>query len=349
MAGGTMRQVSFEMLKERKNKILNMIIHYYIKTGKPVGSNVLIEKYNIALSSATVRNLMAELEEEGFLTHPHTSAGRIPTDKGYRTYVDTLKKIQTFAIKEEKKICEEYENNKNEIESILSETSRMLSELSHCTGFITAPQTRVDKIKNIELVRIFENEFLVIILTQSGIVKHKKIAAVLSNKEAAELRDFLNEKLREVSIAAVNETIVDEIKKFRAEKDKILEIAEKISDMFYNIQDDIYVDGTENVMNVEDFNDFEPVKSLIQFNENKKKFIEVINKNFDIDGINVKIGSENVIDEFKSLSLVTTVYKQGGTSVGVLGIIGPKRMEYKKMMALVRTVSQIVNGIFNKK
>jgi heat-inducible transcriptional repressor len=138
--------IFLEVLKERKTKILSTVIHHYIKTGKPVGSNVLIDEYNVSLSLAGVRNVMAELEKEGFLTHPHTSAGRIPTDKGYRSYVDNLLKLQSFAIEEER-IRKEYEQKHSEIESLLSETSRILSGLSQYVGFVMAPQTQYDEIK----------------------------------------------------------------------------------------------------------------------------------------------------------------------------------------------------------
>ncbi|MDR1122501.1 MAG: heat-inducible transcriptional repressor HrcA [Endomicrobium sp.] len=340
-----MRQISSEVLKERKTKILSAVIHHYIKTGKPVGSIVLIDEYNVSLSPAAVRNVMAELEEEGFLTHPHTSAGRIPTDKGYRSYVDSLLKLQSFAIEEEEKLRKKYDQRHMEIESLLSETSRILSGLSQYAGFVMAP-TQYEEIKNIELVQISNSELLIILLTKSGIIKYKKIEVFLSQLETAKFRSFLNDKLRGVSIAQVNKRIVSEIKDFKQQGKKILETAEKISDAFYNIQDDIYIYGTSNVVSVPDFNNFELVKSLIKFNENKEKFIEVISKDFSGDGINVKIGSENAITEFKDLSIITTVYKNGDRVIGVLGIIGPKRMEYKKMMSLVSRVSEMLNKSF---
>jgi heat-inducible transcriptional repressor len=341
-----MRHISLEVLKERKTKILSAIIHHYIKTGNPVGSNVLIDEYNVSLSPAGVRNVMAELEEEGFLTHPHTSAGRIPTDKGYRAYVDNLLKLQSFAIEEEERIKKEYGQKHSEIESLLSETSRILSGLSQCAGFVIAPQTQYDEIKNIELIQISNSELLVILLTQSGIIKHKKIEASLSQGEIAKLRNFLNDKLRGISVAHANKRIVSEIRDFKRQGNEILNAAEKISDIFYNIQDDIYIDGTSNVVAIPDFNDFDPVKSLIKFNKNKEKFIEVLSKDFTEDRINVKIGSENSIAEFKDLSVITTVYRNDDRAVGVLGIIGPKRMEYKKMMSLVSRVSEMLNRFF---
>ncbi|MCA6085266.1 heat-inducible transcriptional repressor HrcA [Candidatus Endomicrobiellum agilis] len=343
-----MRHIALEVFKERKAKILSAVIHRYIKTGKPVGSNVLIKEYNFLLSPSAVRSLMAELEEDGYLTHPYTSAGRIPTDKGYRSYVDNLAKLQTCAIEEEERIRREYEQKHNEIEKILSETSRILSGLSQYTGFVVAPKAQYDKIKNIELVQISKDELLVILLTQSGMVKHKKVEASLTYERLNKLKIFLNEKLRGISVAQANKKIISEIRDYRETETEILKIVEKISDAFYNIQDDIYIDGTSNVIAIPDFNDFEPVKLLIKFNEDKEKFMEIINKDFNSRGINVKIGSENTLDGLKDLSMITTVYKNGDRAVGVLGIIGPKRMEYEKMISLVNRISEMLNMFFKE-
>jgi heat-inducible transcriptional repressor len=343
-----MRHIALEVLKERKTKVLNAVIHRYIRTGKPVGSSVLIKEYNISLSPSAVRNLMAELEKNGYLAHPHTSAGRIPTDKGYRSYVDSLVKLQSYAIEEEERIKREYVRKHNAIEDILSETSRVLSGLSQYTGFVMTPKAQYDKIKNIELVQISEEDLLVILLTQSGMVKHKKIKACLACGQLGILRNFLNEKLRGISVAQANRKIVSEIKSFRQNESEVLKIAEKISDAFYNIQDDIYIDGTSNVVAIPDFSDFEPIKLLIKFNEDKEKFIEVINKDFNSGRINVKIGSENALDGLKDLSMITTAYKNKEHVVGVLGIIGPKRMEYEKMMSLVNHISEMLNRFFKE-
>ncbi|MDR3071732.1 MAG: heat-inducible transcriptional repressor HrcA [Endomicrobium sp.] len=343
-----MRRVVLDVLKERKAKILSAVIHHYIKTGKPVGSDVLIGQYNISLSAATVRNLMADLEREGYLTHPHTSAGRVPTDKGYRSYVDKLVKLQNFAVEEENRIRKEYEQKHSEIETLLSETSRILSGLSQYMGFVMAPKPQCDEIKNIELVQITREELLVILLTQSGMIKHKKIEAFVRQEQINRLRSFLNEKLRGTSVAQANKIIVSEIKDFKQNEMEIFKVAEKIGDVFYNIQDDIYIDGASNVnmISIPDFNDFEPVKSMIKFNEDKKRFMDIINRDFNHRGINVKIGSENALEKLKHLSIVTTVYKNGERAVGILGIIGPKRMEYQKMMSLVSYVSKVLNEFF---
>ncbi|MDR1784478.1 MAG: heat-inducible transcriptional repressor HrcA [Endomicrobium sp.] len=343
-----MRYISLEVMRKRKNHILSTIIHHYIKTGKPVGSNVLIEEYNISLSPATVRKLMADLEKEGYLTHPHTSAGRIPTDKGYRSYVDNLVKLQNFAIEEEERIRREYEQKHNEIETLLSETSRILSGLSQCTGFVMTPKAQCDQVKSIEFVQISEIELLVVLLTKSGMIKHKKIEACLTCEQISRLRNFLNEKLRGVSVAQANRKIILEIRNFRQSEAEILEIAEKISDVFYNIQDDVYIDGASNGITISGFNDSDLVKSFVNFKEYKEKFIEIISKDFNDNRINVKIGSENILSELKDLSVVTAVYNNGEHAIGVLGIIGPKRMEYEKMMSIVSRVSEVLNKFFKE-
>jgi len=343
-----MRHVSLEVIKERKNNILSVIIHHYIKTGKPVGSNVLIKEYNLSLSPATIRKLMADLERDGYLTHPHTSAGRIPTDKGYRAYVDALVKLENFAIEEEKRIKKEYEQKHNEIETFLSETSRILSGLSQYTGFVMTPKTQCDEVKNIEFVQISNEELLVVLLTKNGMIKHKKIEAYLTRGQISRLRDFLNEKLRGVSIAQTNKEIILGIRDFRQNEAEILKIAEKISDVFYNIQDEVYIDGAANGVTISGFNDFDLIKSFIKFREYKEKFIEIINEDFNSGRINVKIGSENTLAELKDLSVITTAYNNGERAIGILGIIGPKRMEYKKMMSIVSSVSEVLNEFFRE-
>ncbi|MDR1511408.1 MAG: heat-inducible transcriptional repressor HrcA [Endomicrobium sp.] len=343
-----MRHVSLEIIEKRKNHILSAVIHHYIKTGKPVGSNVLIKECNISLSPAAVRKLMSNLEDDGYLTHPHTSAGRVPTDKGYRSYVNNLIKLQNFAVNEEERIRREYEQKYNEIETLLSETSRILSGLSRYTGFVMTPKAQCDQIKNIEFIQISKNELLVVLFTKSGLIKHKKIEACLTYEQMSSLRSFLNEKLRGVSVAQANKKIISEIRNFRQNEAKILEIAEKISDVFYNIQDDVYIDGVPNGITISGFKDFDLIKSFINFKEYKEKFIEIINKDFNDNGINVKIGSENMLSELKRLSVVTSVYNDGERAIGVLGIIGPKRMEYEKMMSIVSHVSESLNRFFRK-
>lgn len=343
-----MRHVALKVLQERKSKILNAVIHHFIKTGKPVGSTVLIDEYGIKLSPATVRNLMAELEEEGFLAQPHTSAGRIPTDKGYRAYVDSLVNLQKFAIEEEERIRKEYEQKTKEIDDLLSETSRILSGLSQYTGFVLAPKAQYNEIINVELVQMAPGQLLIVLLTHTGMLKHKTVNASVNAGDISRLKNFLNKSLRGVPLAQANARIVSEIRKFQENEKAIYSIAEQISEVLFGIQDDLYIGGTSNAISVPEFNDFEPIKSIIKLNEDKEKLIRIINDDFNSNAVNVKIGSENLPEELKDLSIITTAYSDGDKAVGVLGIIGPKRMPYAKMMSLVSAVSKMLNDFFKK-
>ena len=342
-----MRQISESILQERKARVLYAVIHEYIKTGKPVGSSVLEQKYKFNLSPATLRNLMAELEKDGYLTHPHTSAGRIPTDAGYKAYVNSLVELQRLAVEEEERIKQEYEKKTKEIESLLSQTSKILSGLSNYTGFITAPKAKVNEIRNIELMQVSKSQVMVILLTKTGIVKHKMINLSVDSEELYELKKFLNNKLRGLTVEEASKRLIIEVEKYQDKQNDMLQLAEQICNVIDSIQEDIYVDGTSNVLSVPNFTDFESAKSLMKLNEDKDRLIEIIGKDLDEATVKVKIGGQD-LSELKNLSVVKTSYSYGDKIVGVLGIIGPKRMDYDKMMALVNSVSNIVNGFLLK-
>ncbi|MGA2090083.1 MAG: heat-inducible transcriptional repressor HrcA [Endomicrobiales bacterium] len=344
-----MRQVNPGVVKERKKKILQAVIHQFIKTGRPVGSNLLTEDYRFDLSPATIRNLMAELEDEGFLTHPHTSSGRTPTDKGYRNYVDSLREIQRLVLDEEDRIRNEYDVRIRELQDMLVHTSRMLSGLSQYTGFVVTPNIDKNLLQYLELVKIAENRILVVLVTTNGLVKHKIIESPVSAEKLEVLTRILNTKLRGLSLLQAKRKIIDELDNMERQEKDLLALAKDLGRDLFSIEEDIYIDGATNVMALPDFHDYEPMRCLLRFNENKGLLRQVLHDDTSTGEIKVVIGSEAACEEFKDLSLVTTVYKEGETPIGVLGIIGPKRMEYPKMMALVRAVSHIVNTMLAKK
>lgn len=337
-----MRQIAENILKERKSKVLYAVIHQFIKTGKPVGSSVLENEYNFDLSPATLRSLMAELEKDGYLTHPHTSAGRIPTDAGYREYVNSIIELQKVAVEEEEKIRKEYEKKTKEIDTLLSQTSRILSGLSHYTGFVVAPKAENNEIRNIELIQISKEQVLVVLLTKTGTVKNKLVNISIDLEDLEDLKKFLNKKLRGMSLAQASKKVIGEIQHYESKQKNMMEFAGCISSVIDSIQDDIYMDGTSNVLSLPDFRDWESARYLMQLNEDRDKLKMIIGRDLN-NKIQVKIGEEQ-----KDLSVITTSYNYGNKVVGVLGIIGPKRMEYEKMISLVNSVSKIVNGYLSQ-
>jgi heat-inducible transcriptional repressor len=343
-----MRQIDPHIIEQRKKKILQALIHHYIKTGRPVGSSVLTEDYSFDLSPATVRNLMADLETEGYLTHPHTSAGRIPTDKGYRTYVDSLIELQKLVIEEERRAKQEYDARTREMEEVLVQTSRILSALSQYSGFVMAPRQEHNLLQYIELVHLSDGKVLVIMVTNSGMVKHRIVEAAISRSRLIELSNFLNAKLRGLPLTEAKRKIAEEIEEAQRNEMELLALARDLSGNIFNFEEEFYFGGTASVLALPEFQDFGPMRSLLRLNEDKDLLMHIVSDDLNREGVRVVIGSEASAEEFMDLSVVSSVYTDGENPVGVLGIVGPKRMEYPKMMALVSAVSKIVNKILSK-
>jgi heat-inducible transcriptional repressor len=345
----TMRQIDPKLLEERKKKILQAVIHHYIKSAKPVASSILSEGYNFSLSPATIRNLMSELEDEGYLAHPHTSAGRIPTDKGYREYVNSLIELQRLAIQEEARVKQEYNSKIKEIEDLLVQTSHVLSGLSNYSGFVLTPKSDKNKLQNIELINIADKNVLVIMVTESGMVKHKVLDVAIPRERLAVLSAELNERLKGLSLAEAKQKIYGEIEDIERREKDMFSFMKKMSREMFNFDEEVYMNGAENVMTLPEFHDYEPMRCLLKLTGDK----DIIKNLFEKDlkqgpGVRVLIGSETSCAELKNLSIVSSVYRNNDNSMGVLGIIGPKRMEYQKMMALVNAVSKMLNKLISE-
>lgn len=344
-----MRQVDPKVLEERKNKILQAVIHHYIKTAKPVGSHILTDDYHFDLSPATIRNLMAELEEDGYLTHPHTSAGRVPTDKGYRSYVDSLIELQRMVLEEEDRVQQEYFGRIKELQDLLTQTSKVLSGLSQYTGFVLTPKIDRNQLRRIELLKMDEDRVLVVLITHTGLIKHKIVEARVSGANLAALNIHLNEKLKGKSLLEAKQGIYDALDEIEREEREILAFAKGISSQMFDIEEELYVEGASNVLSLPEFRDFEPMRCMLKLAEDRDLLMNAIHKEMGSeDGVKVTIGSETDCEELRHLSVVSSVYKDGENPVGVLGIIGPKRMEYPKMMAIVGAVSKIMNKLLTK-
>jgi len=343
-----MRQIKPELLQDRKRRLLQAVIHHYIKTAKPVGSNVITQDYEFDLSPATIRNLMSELEEDGYLTHPHTSAGRIPTDKGYRFYVDSMIELQKLIIDEEEKLTEDYYSKIKQLEDILSKTSRALSVLSHYTGFVVTPKMEGNKLKFVEISKVSKNQLLAVFITHTGLVKHRIIEASLPAERLEKLNMLLNRSLRDLTLSNIKQRIVEILDDFEKEQADIISLAKNLSGQLFDIEDEIYLDGTSHVLELPEFHDYESMRCLLSLSEDKDRLLRVINENMLDKGVNVLIGSESSCSELQQLSVVSSIYKDGDNPIGILGVIGPKRMEYDKMMALVSAVSRVVNRLLLK-
>jgi len=343
-----MRILPSEEQQIRKEKILQAVVHLYIKTGKPVGSSTILESFRLNLSPASVRNVMADLEKEGFLTHPHTSAGRMPTDKGYRVYVNSIANIQRLAVEEEQRIKSEYSRRMKEIEDLMTSTTRLLSTLSHCTGFALPPKLYEERLRRIELVPIDARHILAILVSDTGLVKNQMISVerVPAEEDVRSASRFLSEKLAGMSFNEADKRLHQELIRFQDQQYARRDFLQLISDHLFDDanQTDLYVEGTSNIYNFPEFHDYESMRNFAQFVDEKESLGKVLLRELNKSGVQVKIGSE-VAPQLKDFSVVSTCYNVRGRPVGVLGILGPKRMQYERMMSIVDTVAGLVNRV----
>ncbi|MFH1258656.1 MAG: heat-inducible transcriptional repressor HrcA [Elusimicrobiota bacterium] len=340
-------------MNERKQKVLQSVIHCYIQTARPVPSKLIAEKFTLGLSPATIRSVLSELEEEGYLVQPHTSAGRIPTDKGYRYYVDSMLEIQRLTIDEEERLRTGYETHRQELEETLVQTSKMLSVVSQYTGFVMAPKLEKSSFKHLELINLEPKKILAILVTSNELVKHRvlDIPHNISSEKLREIAQSLNRSLKGLTLSEIRQKIVEKIDAEKRLQEEMLELVRQISLQAFDIGDELYLEGAANILNLPDFADYQKIRSIFNVIEEKKFFARILKEDIyrrgaSGSGVEVFIGEENLYPELRECSVITSTYKLEDRVLGILGILGPKRMEYGRMIALVDRVSRSLDELF---
>ena len=348
-----MRQLDPNVVQDRKRRLLQWVIHSYIRTSRPIASQDISEEAGLDLSSASIRSLLKELEEEGYLQQPHTSAGRIPTDKGYRFYVDYLAGVQRLASAEKERIERQYASRIAEMDNLLAQTSRLLSHVSHSAGLVLSPKVERQHLRRLELIPLGGKQVLAVLVTQAGLIRHWPIQ--LSFAPTASrinmLNRFLNDNIQGRSISEVQATVESRIEQASRELAELGDLARKLIDEVSTIAlpHELYVEGTTNILHP-DLGDPREMQSLIKVIEEKQTLTDLLDKIVEErrgetgEGhAVVRIGVETRRTELKNLSLVASTYQWKGEVIGVLGILGSKRMEYSRMIGLVDHVSRVVS------
>ncbi|MBI4335854.1 MAG: heat-inducible transcription repressor HrcA [Candidatus Omnitrophica bacterium] len=333
----------------RQDKILEIIVSSYVDTAMPVGSRFVSKK--LGLSSATIRNIMADLEESGYITHPHTSAGRIPTDKGYRWHVETLKRAREVSKKEAQVINEEYKLRKKSIEDIIKNTAHILSEITHQTGMVLFPKTPKTTFKRIDLIYTSRKKVLVVLVTSTGMVEHFIIETMKELKNDLEkIANLLNSEYYGMSLKDIKGSLINHLKEEKDSLGLVLEeasgIVESLLDSFYS--EAVYLEGASRLLAQPEFGDAKAVRPLLEFFERKKMLLELMEKDLKVDGLRVYIGKENKCSRIQNCSIVTVGYKIRDELAGRLGIIGPTRMEYSHMIPLVNHTAMALTKLLNE-
>jgi heat-inducible transcriptional repressor len=339
-------------LDERKLKILQVIIRNYLETGEPVGSRTISKYSDLNLSSATIRNEMADLEELGYITQPHTSAGRIPTDKGYRLYVDTMLEAKVQEIEDMKEILVQ---KTDRIDSLLKQIAKLLAENTHYASLVTKPQYRSLKVKFIQLTEVDSTQLLAIIVLEGNIVKNKIIATseALEKDIILKLNIVLNTFLQGLDLKEINMPVIQKIKEQAGNYGNLVSdildtIAQAISE---EDEVEVYTSGATNILKYPELSDMKKVTELMNTFEEQEQLTELIgnSENPDETGIQVYIGSETPVESMKDCSVVTATYEIDDGVYGKIGIIGPKRMDYEKVIGTLHTLMVQLDDIFKKK
>ena len=334
-------------LDERKRLILNAIIKDYVQNAEPVGSRTLAKKYEMGLSSATIRNEMADLEDMGYLEQPHTSAGRIPSDKGYRLYVDKLMKVnvptsdEIITIKSFMQIA-----TINEIEKIMKRTTKLLSQITRYTSAMLTPKFSKSTVKSIQLIEVTQSDVLAVIVTDTAMIKNVliKLPRTINDSNLIKINNMLNEKLRGLTCEEINLAVITSIQSEMGGYNEILNaIIPVLHESLNSMETDVYVEGATNILNYPEYNDLDKAKNLLLLMDQR----EVLGDIFEggENKLSVTIGSENELNEMKDCSIVKASYCIGDNSIGRIGIIGPRRMNYSRVIGVINCLVDVLNDV----
>lgn len=337
-------------LDERKTKILQAIIRNYLETGEPVGSRTISKYTDLNLSSATIRNEMADLEEMGYIIQPHTSAGRIPSDQGYRFYVDTIMEEKERQVVELKEVLVE---KQDKMETLLKQVAKLLAQNTQYATMISAPQTHCNKVKFIQLSRVDENQILAVIVVEGNVIKNNilSVDGGLSDETLLKLNILLNTHLNGLSIEEINLGMISALKQQAGiHSDIVSEVIDAVGEAIKADEDlEIYTSGTNNIFRYPELADQEKASELIHTFEEKQQLHELVVDTLSDErntGIQVYIGDETPVQSMKDCSVVTATYELGGGMRGTIGIIGPKRMDYDKVVGTLRTLQDQLDELY---
>ncbi|OOB79228.1 MAG: heat-inducible transcription repressor HrcA [Epulopiscium sp. Nele67-Bin001] len=335
-------------MNDRKIRILEAIIQDYIQTGSPVGSRTLSKKYDLQLSSATIRNEMSDLEELGLITQPHTSAGRIPSDKGYRLYVDTLMDRSDLAPDLDLIIVKMLQDKINNIDLLLEETARLVAMMTNYATIASTQTLTEITIKRVQLIYVDLKSVACVIVTEANVIKHHIIfpPTEVDVNLCLMLSEVLNEHLAGMTLKELQKTDVRQL--VPDHETLVLQIVcAIISILQEEDSSQVFTRGTTNILDFYDFNDLQKARELLELLEQKPYLTKLLSKTSG-NSVNISIGEENALEPMKECSLVTTTYKLGDCTLGTIGIIGPKRMNYAQVVTLLEHISYHITNMLSE-
>lgn len=332
-------------MDNRKKKILQAIIEEYIDTAEPVSSGSIVKKYGLDLSSATIRNEMADLEKVGYIEKPHTSSGRVPSAKGYRLYVDELMNDKKISLSEIKYIQSKLMAKVNEIEDLTKIATSTISEVTHYTTVAIGPRTKIQNIEEIKFVLLGSRMLMTVILTDTGIIKETiiKFNQNITEEQVETLNFMFNNKLKGKPLEWIDKPLEEYI---FSHMNYSLEVIKPIMEQLnkaINEEEKIYLEGANKAFDLPEFKRLEIARKFINVIDQKEIVADLLNTGFAKD-INVYIGSENDNEKLKDFSIITFKHRYKNKDLGTIGIIGPTRMDYSKVISVMKYISKKLNG-----
>ena len=339
-------------LTTREKMILGEIVENFIASATPVSSNLIANKRKLNMSPATIRSVMSSLEQKGYIYQPHTSAGRVPKTLGYRTYVDELIKKTRLSNDEKGQICEPVQQLSSEFDEILKEITRILAHLSRQLGIILTPTLEQGIFQRMELISLSSNTILVVLTIESGLLKTVtvEIDSMISGKKLQLISQLLNERLGGMRIADIRSQFATIVKDIRSDDNSGLmqlfsQKAERLFD--FGTQIDMHFMGTHYILQKADFTNREALSSVMELVENRKIIVHLMNEETQLSPLSVKIGEEIPEQRMQAFSMITASYRYGNVN-GVLGVIGPTRMDYSKLVSLVEFTAHTLTEVYGR-
>ncbi|MBY0758674.1 heat-inducible transcriptional repressor HrcA [Sellimonas caecigallum] len=343
---------AIQELSERKLKILKAVIQNYLETGDPVGSRTISKYTDLNLSSATIRNEMADLEELGYIVQPHTSAGRIPSDKGYRLYVDMLMLEKEQEVTE---IKEQMLKKADKMDQLLKQAAKVLANSTNYATMVSAPVSTRNKLKFIQLSQVDEEQLIAVIVLEGNIVKNQilEVDQMLDNETLLKLNMLLNTTLNGMSIDQITLGLIAKLKEQAGIHSGVIsDVLDAVANVIQLDQDmEIYTSGATNIFRYPELSDKQSAQEIISAFEEKQQLSELVTQTLSSEnkGIQVYIGNETPVQNMKDCSVVTATYELGEGMQGTIGIIGPKRMDYEHVMDTLKTLQNELDTIFHRK
>jgi heat-inducible transcriptional repressor len=340
-----------EPLNPRSRQILEAIIEEHIATAQPVGSRTITRSQIVGLSPASVRNVMADLEEQGYLRSPHTSAGRVPTEKAYRYYLDNLLRVSSLDLTSRDRIEQHYQRRGLQMAELLREASRALAAVAHYTGLVLVPRLQSTVFRRIEFVKLSARQVLAVFITQSGLIQNRLIEADedLAPAELEQITNYLNEIMAGLPLLQAKARIVAAMVKDKALYDRLLQRAFHLSEQAFAEADEgeVIIEGASHLLEQPEFGDLERMKRLFRAFEQKNLLLSLLDRSLPAKGVQVIIGSETEYPELAGCSLITANYSGKRGALGALGVIGPSRMPYSTLIPIVDYTAVLISRMLN--